>query len=125
MRTAEDPSGPFVTGSFGNNLATAMTWRPLSKRQSPRDAEAYDALHDGVPEWLSPSVAHSIYNAIALVSQGDTDRERELLQIIERRVRLRLEWHYGCISARTASSGRSAFASTARMNKRSTSSPSC
>jgi hypothetical protein len=57
-----------------------MRWLPLSKRQDPREAEAYGALHDGIPDWLKPSVGHWIDSVlVTLCETTGRDTMRALL----------------------------------------------
>jgi hypothetical protein len=92
----------------------AMTWRPLSNRGSEEDAEAYDALHDGIPEWLVQSLVDWISQVFVatcntddlnarLVYDYDTNeaRRRNLLQLIERELRLRFKWSHGSVDTAT------------------------
>lgn len=85
-----------------------MTWRPLSRRRSAEDAEAYDALHDGIPTWLKASVWNWIDGVIVatcntddrnsqLLAGYDTneERRRNLLLYVERELRLTLSWRRG------------------------------
>ena len=37
----------------GRSYCAGMAWYPLSKRDEVGEREEYDALHEGVPEWLS------------------------------------------------------------------------
>lgn len=39
-----------------------MGWIPLSKRNDPEAAKEYDALHEGVPEWLAVPVAEWVFD---------------------------------------------------------------
>jgi hypothetical protein len=57
----------------------AMTWRPFSKRGRAKDAEAYDALHEGIPDWLKASVCHRIEEVIVTTCNTD-DRNTILLK---------------------------------------------
>lgn len=41
--------------------AGLVRWLPLSKRNDPEQAKTYDALHEGVPEWLAGPVARWIF----------------------------------------------------------------
>ena len=81
-----------------------MKWRPLSRRESAKDAEAYDVLHDGIPRWLQASVSNWIERVLATLCERDNyaaqlvagydsneDRYRDLLLYIERELRLTLE----------------------------------
>src|SRR4030095_10764365 len=68
-----------------------MRWRPLSTRGSVEDTESYDALHDGIPEWLQSSILNWIYNVIkGFSSRGAGDVG--LLRTMERELRLALHW---------------------------------
>jgi hypothetical protein len=73
-----------------------MTWRPLSKRQSPEAAASYDALYEGIPEWLQPSLSTWIREtamavAIALGSP-DLFTLDEFVLLVERTLRIGLDW---------------------------------
>jgi hypothetical protein len=48
-----------------DELTTTTTWRPLSVREAGATSiEQYDALHDGVPEWLSEPLAEWVRHAL-------------------------------------------------------------
>ena len=89
-----------------------MRWRPFSKRGSEEDAEAYDALHDDIPEWLVQSIWNWVEEMIVttcntddrttvLLNRYDSNevRRRDLLLYIERELRLRLQWTHGSSEA--------------------------
>jgi hypothetical protein len=68
-------------------VQTSGAWRPLSARESEEEAEAYRALHTGVPPWLRESlwewIEEQIYYArtashLLVWSEGLRRLEREL-----------------------------------------------
>ncbi|HEV2071235.1 MAG TPA: hypothetical protein VGR26_15710 [Acidimicrobiales bacterium] len=48
-----------------------MGWLPLSKRNDPDAARDYNALHDGVPEWLATPVAQWVVDVFASMKYDD------------------------------------------------------
>ena len=70
-------------------------WRPRSRR----DDESYDALHEGVPDWLGASLRDFVLNQVTYTSSGRTEPNRGMLQKIERELRSPLDWHFGEESA--------------------------
>src|SRR5262249_15070030 len=89
-----------------------MRWRPFSKRGSEPDADAYDALHDHIPDWLKASVWNWIDGVIVdtcntddrhtmLLHGYDTneERRRNLMLTLERELRLTLPWNRGVAGA--------------------------
>jgi hypothetical protein len=65
-------------------------WRPLSIREAEGGAQAYDALHLGVPEWLGPSLWEWIARQ---VGQVDHTLHADLLREIERKLKISLSWN--------------------------------
>lgn len=48
-----------------------MGWLPLSKRDDPGAAKDYDALHEGMPEWLAIPVAQWVFDVFKSIGYGD------------------------------------------------------
>ncbi len=48
-----------------------MGWLPLSKRNDPGAAKEYDALNEGVPEWLAMPVAQWVFDVFSSMEYGD------------------------------------------------------
>jgi hypothetical protein len=73
------------------------SWRPLSKR----DDESYDALHEGVPEWLVASLLDFAEAQLIYVTAHTRRRQpdREKLKEVERKLRVPLDWTEGGDSA--------------------------
>lgn len=66
--------------------AWRVVWRPLSARNDPERSKAYDALHEGVPEWLATPVAQWIYETFdSMRYEGDLRHTLDLLYGILRR----------------------------------------
>ncbi len=65
-------------------------WRPLSKR----DDESYDALHEGVPEWLVASLLDFVVDQVTYFSVRVRRRlpDRAKLKEVERKLRVPLNW---------------------------------
>jgi hypothetical protein len=55
-----------------------VRWRPLSKRDDPEAANEYDALHEGVPEWLSVPVAHWVFEVFSALDNYNEDLSHKL-----------------------------------------------
>lgn len=55
-----------------------MAWRPLSRRDDPQAATEYDALHEGVPEWLSVPVAQWIFDVFSSMDTFHEDLGHQL-----------------------------------------------
>lgn len=63
-----------------------MAWRPLSVRDEPAASDEYDALHDGVPEWLSVPVGKWISDVFeSLNYQANLSNTLDLLYGMLRR----------------------------------------
>ncbi len=48
-----------------------MAWLPLSKRHDAEAAKEYDALHEGVPEWLAAPVAQWVFDVFSSMQYDD------------------------------------------------------
>lgn len=48
-----------------------MAWLPLSKRHDHEAAKEYDALHEGVPEWLAAPVAQWVFDVFSSMQYDD------------------------------------------------------
>jgi hypothetical protein len=70
-------------------------WRPLSRRED----ESYDALHDGVPDWLGSTFKEFALSRLTYPYAGGQRPNRALLQQVERELRIHLEWHFAEESA--------------------------
>jgi hypothetical protein len=69
-----------------------VTWRPLSVRNGSADAPAkYDALHEGVPEWMHASLERWIDGFLWFTGNYRSINIGRLEQI-ERKLRVRLDW---------------------------------
>jgi hypothetical protein len=79
-----------------------MAWRPLSLRNDPVAAEKFDALHDGVPEWLAPTLVDWFEDAFpfdGLRPVGMVDLKDDL-HGIELLLHRKLDWTNGVSSSR-------------------------
>jgi len=76
-------------------MAMTDEWVPLSVREGWIERTEYDALHDGVPEWLRESLEMWTRGRI-LLSGGNV---AENLREVERRLKQRLDWSRGNESA--------------------------
>lgn len=75
----------------------SKTWRPLSKR----DDGAYEALTDGVPDWLRATLMSFVLAQLTTydVVRGMHDANRLLLLKLERQLRTPLNWQFSGESA--------------------------
>lgn len=48
-----------------------MGWRPLSRRNDPEAAKEYDALHEGIPEWLAAPIAQWVFDVFSSMQYDD------------------------------------------------------
>lgn len=79
------------------SYARDVRWRPLSIRNDPEAVPTYDALHDGLPEWLRPGVARWVEEALA-----DSPYGLDLtgfLHTLEQFLRVQFDWGAGLPSA--------------------------
>lgn len=68
-------------------------WLPLSRRQQPEAAVEYDALHEGVPTWLQPSLFLWFQGQFHhFDDMGDEFWDTERLLKLQRLFRLDLDW---------------------------------
>lgn len=83
-----------------------MSWRPLSVRADPAAIEEYDALHDGIPPWLTAGVIDWLRDVLQNLPYGeDSDG---LLRVLEQVLRFPLDWHsapLGTVFAEVAGNG--------------------
>jgi hypothetical protein len=72
-------------------------WRPLFVRENEAAIEKYDALHDGVPEWLYPSLWEWIVYEVTVPrkSVGGRTLDASRLRAIERSLRFSIGWDGG------------------------------
>jgi hypothetical protein len=59
-------------------------WRPLYARENEREAQAYDALHEGVPTWLVPSLWEWILEQVITRYGVDERRLRDMELMLRR-----------------------------------------
>lgn len=73
-----------------------MTRRPLSQRND----ESFDALHEGVPPWLTSTLQEFVTETTTYLSpNGVTLPNRGVLQKLERELHAPLDWRSGANSA--------------------------
>jgi hypothetical protein len=51
-------------------------WKPLSKRNDPEAAKEYEALHEGVPQWLAMPVAQWVFDVFSSMAHNDALGQR-------------------------------------------------
>jgi hypothetical protein len=73
-------------------------WRPLSIREAEDGAQDYDALHLGVPGWLSASLWEWVERQPGEMGTG-IGASGSLLREIERKLRFHLGWNGGDATA--------------------------
>ena len=77
---AADSRGDSRRTVFEQLYASSMAWRPLSKRNDPERAVEYDALHEGVPEWLAGPAARWVFDVFRAIPYSDNvDQTLDLL----------------------------------------------
>ncbi len=70
-------------------MAEIPRFRTLKARADPAEAQAYDALHEGIPEWMEASVIDWLQRGLQHPAGGvDDEKVRE----IERTLRVRADW---------------------------------
>jgi hypothetical protein len=86
-------------------------WRPLSRRHDP----GYDSLHEGIPAWLWQSawdwampwlqstratgIRSGSGTSVRLSGSTELEPNRAVLKLVERRLRIGLDWSRGDIGA--------------------------
>jgi len=65
-----------------------MNWRPLSERRS--ESDYHETLYEGIPPWLNETVANWLRSSLTYTHRGDTKVSANLLEQLERRLRLPL-----------------------------------
>ena len=65
QRAREVCDRPAIRGRRTLVRLATMAWLPLSKRHDAEAAKEYDALHEGVPEWLAAPVAQWVFDVFS------------------------------------------------------------
>jgi hypothetical protein len=90
-------TGEVLSCPAGFSTLVAVRWRPLSIRDRPDAAESYEALHDGLPDWLTSGAARWVEQTLEDAPYGfDLTR---FLHTLEQFLRLPLNWRGGVQSA--------------------------
>lgn len=75
-------------------------WRPLSVRHNDEAIAEYDLLHEGLPAWMVGPAANWVGRALyGYRDKHSTDGALMLLQFIEGRLRLPLDWRNSYVTA--------------------------
>lgn len=78
-------------------------WRPRSVRSNAQTRSTYDALHEGVPDWLRPSLIDWATDCLPEYTLPSEYRLRNALQKLERHLRFKADWESTSSARRTFS----------------------